>query len=102
MTNMDPVDDGTGRIRVWIQPDREAIASGKDTPWPTATRLRPGTDTIGWVQLDTVPLWYELWRQFNAFPANYTDAAKPTESKDGKEKKAAKPFKDGDIKMPKR
>lgn len=102
VANMDPVDDGTGRVRVWIQPDREAIASGKETSWPTSARLRPGTDTIGWVQLDTVPLWYELWRQFNAFPANYTEASKPSESKDGKEKKAAKPFKDGDIKVPKR
>ena len=91
VTNMDPVDEGTGRIRVWVQPDTPLIASGKESAWPTSLRLRPGTDTIGWVQLDTVPLWYELWRQFNAFPANYTDASKP-----------AKPFKDGDIKLPKR
>jgi membrane fusion protein, adhesin transport system len=102
VTNMDPADDGTGRIRVWIQPDTELITAGKESAWPSSIRLRPGIDAIGWVQLDTVPLWYELWRQFNAFPANYTDATKPTESKDGKDKKAAKPFKDGDIKMPKR
>ncbi|WP_395142517.1 biotin/lipoyl-binding protein [Armatimonas sp.] len=91
VTTMDPVDEGTGRVRVWIQPDTVRIALGKESAWPTSLRLRPGTDTIGWVQLDTVPLWYELWRQFNAFPANYTDATKP-----------AKPFKDGDIKLPKR
>ncbi|MBB6049083.1 HlyD family secretion protein [Armatimonas rosea] len=105
VTNMDPTDDGSGRVRVWIQPDTEAIAAGKESPWPSSARLRPGIDTIGWVQLDTVPLWYELWRQFNAFPANYTDAAKPSggkDGKDGKDKKAAKPFKDGDIKVPKR
>lgn len=102
VTNMDPTDDGSGRVRVWIQPDTEAIAAGKESPWPPSARLRPGIDTIGWVQLDTVPLWYELWRQFNAFPANYTDAAKSSGGKDGKDKKAAKPFKDGDIKVPKR
>ena len=102
VTNMDPADDGSGRVRVWIQPDKALIATGKEAAWPPSLRLRPGIDTIGWVQLDTVPLWYELWRQFNAFPANYTDAAKPSESKDGKEKKSAKPFKDGDIKLPKR
>nr|WP_309692486.1 biotin/lipoyl-binding protein [Armatimonas sp.] len=97
VTNMDPVDEGTGRIRVWVQPDTPLIASGKESAWPASLRLRPGTDTIGWVQLDTVPLWYELWRQFNAFPANYTDASKPSDAA-----KSAKPFKDGDIKLPKR
>ena len=97
VTNMDPVDEGTGRIRVWVQPDTPLIASGKESAWPASLRLRPGTDTIGWVQLDTVPLWYELWRQFNAFPANYTDASKSADAS-----KPAKPFKDGDIKLPKR
>lgn len=102
VSNMDPVDDGTGRVRVWIQPDTEAIRSGREAAWPPSARLRPGTDTVGWVLLDTVPLWYELWRQFNAFPPNYTDASKSTGEKDGKEGKPIKPIKDGAIKVPKR
>jgi len=99
---MDPDDDGTGRVRVWVKPDQELIQAGKENPWPNVTRLRPGTDTVGWVLLDTVPLWYELWRQFNAFPANFRDASE-LPKKDGAEKvKKVKPMKEGDIKLPKR
>jgi hypothetical protein len=23
---------------------------------------------VGWVMLEDVPVWYEIWRQLNAFP----------------------------------
>lgn len=65
---IDAVDDGKNRYRVIVTPDREAINSGKEPAWIPNQYLRPGTETVGWVMLDTVPLGFELWRQFNAFP----------------------------------
>lgn len=61
---IDAVDDGAGRFRVLVKPD-SALADGQ---WPPSTRLRPGARTVGWVMLDTVPLYREVWRRLNAFP----------------------------------
>jgi membrane fusion protein, adhesin transport system len=38
-------------------------------PWPKQESLRLGTNATGWVALSNVPIWYELWRLMNAFPA---------------------------------
>jgi multidrug efflux pump subunit AcrA (membrane-fusion protein) len=65
---IDAVDDGTARYRIIVKPDTEAVRAGGEQPWPKAAQLRPGAEVTGWVQLDTVPLGYELWRQWNAFP----------------------------------
>ncbi|MBA3994906.1 MAG: secretion protein HlyD [Cyanobacteria bacterium DS2.3.42] len=65
---IDAVDDGRNNYRVIIKPDSQAIASGKDEPWPDAKFLRPGAEVSGWIMLDRVSLGFELWRQFNAFP----------------------------------
>lgn len=65
---IDAIDDGKNRFRIIVEPDSEAIRSGKEVPWPTLNQLRPGAETNGWVMLDTVSLGFELWRQFNAFP----------------------------------
>ncbi|MEL6560880.1 MAG: HlyD family efflux transporter periplasmic adaptor subunit [Bacteroidota bacterium] len=46
------------RILVTPDPDQE--------PWPDL--LRQGSGSKGWVMLDDVPVWYELWRQLNGFP----------------------------------
>ena len=62
------IDDGTSRYQVWVKPDIQAIRKGKEQAWPSAQYLRPGSETVGWIMLDRVPLWFELWRQFNAFP----------------------------------
>jgi multidrug resistance efflux pump len=98
VTNIDPVDDGSGKIRAWVKPD----GTNNEKPWPNSTILRPGTLAIGWIQLDTVSLWYELWRQFNGFSPNFRDKAGFKSSDDGKGGKKEKPFKDGSIKLPKR
>ncbi len=74
------VDDGTARYRVIVGPDEAAIASGKAEAWPTNDILRPGGEATGWILLDTVPLGWELWRQFNAFPATVKQA--PVEKSD--------------------
>jgi multidrug efflux pump subunit AcrA (membrane-fusion protein) len=62
---IDGVDDGKGQYRVLVQPQQHRGA--KDAAWPNAQHLRPGTEANGWILLDEVPLWYELWRQFNGF-----------------------------------
>ncbi|TDT41855.1 multidrug resistance efflux pump [Maribacter spongiicola] len=52
-----------GKYRVLLSPDKE------DQPWPNALRVGSGANTIA--LLEDVPIWYELWRQLNGFPANY-------------------------------
>ena len=37
-------------------------------PWPHDRYLRQGVRTNGWVLLEQVPLWYEIWRNMNGFP----------------------------------
>lgn len=58
---VDAADDGAGKFRVLIVPPADA-------PWPDAIYLRQGVRALGWIQLGTVRLGYELWRQFNGFP----------------------------------
>ena len=65
---VDAVDDGTGRFRIIVVPDLEAVKVRQDEEWPDGQYLRPGSEVHGWVMLNTVPLGFELWRQFNAFP----------------------------------
>ncbi|MDQ6733206.1 MAG: HlyD family secretion protein [Nitrospirota bacterium] len=64
---VDQVDDGKGNYRFWVIPDPE------DKPWPEQTHVRQGTKVMGWVILNRVPLWYELWRRFNLFPPDYQE-----------------------------
>ncbi|WP_207562817.1 HlyD family secretion protein [Sulfurimonas aquatica] len=37
-------------------------------PWPKGDNLRVGTQSTIWVRLNTVPIWYQMWRLMNAFP----------------------------------
>lgn len=62
---VDQVDDGNGNFRFWVVPDP------KDRSWPDQNHVRQGTQVKGWVLLNRVPLWYELWRRFNLFPPDY-------------------------------
>jgi len=70
VTVVDAIDDGSRRYRVIVQPDTDAIRTRKDEAWPKPRFLRPGSEVTGWVMLETVPLGFELWRQFNAFPVS--------------------------------
>jgi multidrug resistance efflux pump len=49
------------RILVVPDPDEE--------PWPDA--IRPGSGADGIALLNDVPVWYEIWRQMNGFPADF-------------------------------
>lgn len=40
-----------------------------DRQWPPDLKL--GTGAVGFALLKDVPVWYELWRQINGFPADY-------------------------------
>lgn len=64
---IDQVDDGKGNYRFWVVPDPD------DRVWPEQSHVRQGTKSMGWVILNRVPLWYELWRRFNLFPPDYQE-----------------------------
>lgn len=49
-----------GSYRVLVVPDPA------DEPWPKQVRV--GSGVLGWAMLDTVRVWFELWRQLNGFP----------------------------------
>ena len=63
---IDFVNSQPGEFRILVVPDKE------DEPWPH--QLRMGSGTRGWVMLNSVPVWYELWRQLNGFPASIYEA----------------------------
>ena len=66
---IDPTDDGTGRFRVLIAPRPDVVNDGREiVEWPGPQWLRQGVQVNGWVLLQRVPLWYEIWRQLNGFP----------------------------------
>jgi membrane fusion protein, adhesin transport system len=67
VVSVDAIDDGRGNFRVMVRPDPD------DTPWPEGQFLRQGARAKGWVLLDQVPLWYEIWRRLNGFPPVVTE-----------------------------
>lgn len=89
---VDAVDDGNSQYRVIVKPDTDLIAKGKEEQWPSPSVLRPGTQSTGWVMLRRVSLGFELWRQFNGFPAARSpmDADKKGGGSKPKEKEKSK------------
>jgi multidrug resistance efflux pump len=63
---VDAHDDGAGRFRVVVLPAEDS------RQWPARADLRQGTRATGWVLLREVRLGYEVWRQFNGFPPEWT------------------------------
>ncbi len=60
--SVDATDDGKGKFRMMVLPD------DAENEWPSERYLRQGVRSNGWVLLDQVPLWYEIWRNMNGFP----------------------------------
>lgn len=60
--SVDATDDGLGKFRILVRPDPT------DPPWPDQRFLRQGVRANGWVLLERVPLWFEVWRRLNGFP----------------------------------
>lgn len=67
--------DTEGHYRILVLPDPD------DEAWPQ--QIRVGSGAYGWIMLKDVPIWYELWRQFNGFPPDYTGS--PASSGSSKE-----------------
>lgn len=71
---IDAVNSKAGEFRILVRPDPD------DEEWPE--QLRIGSGIKGWVMLDDVPIWYEIWRQMNGFPPDVYDdisnASKPS------------------------
>ena len=65
---IDKVADEKGNFRILVTQDPN------DVPWPEL--IRAGGGVYGWAMLNRVPVWYELWRQFNAFPPDFMEQAK--------------------------
>lgn len=64
---IDVVSSTNGRYRLLVRPVQTQPG---DQPWPPQLRL--GSGVYGWVILDSVPVWYEIWRQLNGFPPTLT------------------------------
>ena len=79
---IDYVTSQPGEFRILVSPD------SNDDTWPK--QLRVGSGTRGWVMLDDVPMWYEIWRQLNGFPpslykAPLDNSLTTTDEKNGSE-----------------
>ena len=75
--------DSQGQYRVLVTPDPNMER------WPEP--LRVGSGVYGWALLDDVPIWYELWRQLNGFPANFVGSPAEQSGKPKSDAKADKP-----------
>ncbi len=88
---LDPTSNAGGLFRVLIEP-----APGKQ-PWPDLRFTKLGAKVRGWIQMETVPVGYELWRQLNDFPLEFSDdikasmSGKGSKDEDATVRKAGKP-----------
>ena len=81
---IDVVSSTNGRYRLLVRP---LPGEGDARYWPRQLRL--GSGVYGWVILDSVPVWYEIWRQLNGFPPSLQaepDGAGPLPADGGKDK----------------
>jgi hypothetical protein len=58
---IDPADDGKGNFRIIVKPSENDI-------WPSPRLLRQGVKARGWVAMNRVPLWFEIWRSLMSLP----------------------------------
>jgi multidrug resistance efflux pump len=76
---LDPTSTNSGLFRVLIEP-----MPGKRA-WPDLRFTKLGAKVRGWIQMETVSVGYELWRQLNDFPLEFGREMRATvNSKDGK------------------
>lgn len=78
IVSVDATDNGKGKFRALVRPAPDSPA------WPDERFLRQGVRVNGWVLLNRVPLWYEMWRQLNGFPP--VVSMEPPDDKDIKPK----------------
>ncbi len=63
--SVDPAPQVSGLFRVLIEPKPGA------RDWPDQNFARLGAKVRGWIQMETVSVGYELWRQLNDFPLDF-------------------------------
>jgi multidrug efflux pump subunit AcrA (membrane-fusion protein) len=63
---IDSAASSNGLYRILVEP-----TPGKPG-WPKEPSVRLGAASRGWVLMDTVKVWFELWRLLNDFPLQYT------------------------------
>ena len=66
-------DKKQGKYRILVTPDLD-----NDGNWPEQLRL--GSEAKGFIMLDEVPLWYELWRLYNGFPPSLEEEPEEVEA----------------------
>lgn len=66
-----------GKYRILVAPENN------HEKWPKELSIGAGAQSIA--LLDTVPIWYEIWRNLNGFPPNFYVSGQKEEN--GKEKK---------------
>jgi multidrug efflux pump subunit AcrA (membrane-fusion protein) len=59
-----------GKYRILVTPDNSSKA------WPQMLAIGTGASAVA--LLNDVPIWYELWRNINGFPADYYQQKKKT------------------------
>ena len=78
---IDVVSSEGGKYRLLVRPYQP---QQHDRRWPQ--QLRIGSGVHGWVILDSVPVWYEIWRQLNGFPPSLSAEPDVAPIKEGKDK----------------
>jgi multidrug efflux pump subunit AcrA (membrane-fusion protein) len=80
--SVDPSAQASGLFRVLIEPVPGSAG------WPDSDFVRLGAKVRGWIQMETVTIGYELWRQLNDFPLEFRRPA--SEGQSQRTKAAAK------------
>ena len=74
------------RIQENEEEDEDLVEEDMDSgsPWPDRRFVRFGSKARAWILLETVPVGFEIWRQFNGFPP--TTSPPPMARTEGVEK----------------
>lgn len=57
------------------------VLEDPNAPWPDSEVLKLGSSASLWIRLDTVPIWYQIWRRLNAMPPNRPEQTTSTVSR---------------------
>jgi multidrug resistance efflux pump len=73
---VDPTDNGKGMFRVLVAEKPDVVGDDgeqRTIAWPGDRWLRQGVRANGWILLERVPLWFEVWRRMNGFPPTLSE-----------------------------
>ena len=87
--SVDMVDNGKGKFRCQVLRDKVDVDDPTSQPWPEGRFLRQGVRANAWVLLESVPLWFEIWRKLNGFPPTVDVDSSPYAARKDKPSKEA-------------